>query len=478
MWLTYRLPIWLVPALAVLTCALAPLAANARSAPVKPPALVVVLDASAAMLGRDALAKQIDGLPDSSEAALIAYRHRSPDKCDDVELLLPIAPLDKPAFADKVAALTPKGNKSPLTAATRRALELAKRRAGPTTVVLISAGLESCTLSPQSALCDVVKQAKAGKSDFVLHVVGFDLKGADSTALRCAAEAGGGRYFEAGNAAELGAALEQSVSALRVPTGALTVSASAGGKPIAAHAEVRRTGDKRFFGRKQVNLGGADKPVAFRLPGGAYDLRVTPQQRGLALFEAANIALVPGRQVAQAASFGPGKLSLTVTLNAAPLQQAPVIKLRRAGETKTLLVNERMLRGSASKPEQGKLELELAAGTYDVDVTSAELGAGVKRSLRVLIEAGKTASQTCDIEAGQITVGAKKDGQPLGATIVIRSGATRAASGATSVAKPEKTFLLEPGIYEVEVSVPKLRASKRFEATLRPKDDVHQTAEL
>jgi len=459
-------------------------APRARAVEAKSPALVMVLDASGSMLekiagaskmsvARGVLDTLIDGLPDSSEAGLIAYGHRSPDKCDDIELLVPLGPLDKPAFAATVAKLAPKG-KTPLTAATRRAIGLAKRRAAPTTVVLVSDGLETCGASP----CDMVEQAKAAGVDFVLHVVGFDLKGADSEPLRCAAQAGGGRYYDAASAEQLASALEQSVAALRVPTGMLTVSASSGGKPIEANAEVRKAGGKRFFALKQVNLGGADKPVAFRLPGGAYDLRVTPRKRGIAPFEAKGIELVAGRQAAQAASFGTGQLSLTVTHNGAALREKASIRLRRAGETKPVAVSQGMLRKTGSRPDQGSFELELTAGTYDIEVTTGEISGLATRSLRAIVEAGKGVSQSCDFESGKVTLGARQAGQAIGATIMIRSAGKRAASGASSQAAPEKSFTLAPGTYQVEISVPKLRLSKTLDVTLRPSDDIRQIAEL
>jgi Ca-activated chloride channel homolog len=480
--LTHRLPA-LLAALGLFAVAAA--ASPVRAAEAKQPALLVVLDASGSMLEqvagatklsvvRGALDALLEGLPDSSEAGVIAYGHRSPDKCDDVELLVPLAPLAKGAFAAKLAGLAPQGSKTPLTAATRRAIELAKRRAAPTTVVLISDGLESCG----GSLCDVIEKARAANAELTLHVIGFDLKGADSEPLRCAAQAGGGRYFDVGNAPQLRSALDHGAAALRVPTGVLSVSATLAGKPIEADAEVRRKGSKPFFGRKQVNLGGADKPVIFRLPGGAYDLRVTPRERGVAAFEARAIELVPGRQAAQQATFGPGKLSLSVTHNGAALRKAPDVRLKRAGEPKALAVSRRTLRQTASKPDQGLFELELTAGTYDIEVGTSEIIGAAQRSLRAIVEAGKTARASCDFESGKVTLGAKNGGQLVGATIEIRSAGKRAASGASSHAVPEQSFVLAPGQYEVQLAAPKLRLHKRFEVALRPGEEVRQIVEL
>ena len=492
--LTYRLAFACAVAC---TCVLVPSpgAVHARSAPAKPPALVIVLGASGSMLepvastaktslASDVLAKLVDGLPDSSEVGLIAYGHRSKDKCDDVQQLVPLVPLDKPSFAAQVARLVPRG-KNPLTAATRRAIDLARPRAGLTTVVLISDGLESCGASP----CELVEQAKAAGVNFVLHVVGYDLAAADAEPLRCAAEAGGGRYFAAGNAAELGAALEESVSAVRVPTGLLTVSASSDGKPIEANAEVRAAGSAKSLGRKQVNLGGGDAPVTFRLPGGAYELRVTPGQRGLAPYQA-SFDLVAGRQAAQAATFGAGQLNLTVTHNGAAMQRAPSVTLRRAGERKTLHVNANALRKTGSRPEQGLFELPLASGTYDIEVTTQELARTAQRTVRAVIEAGKTAASRCDFESGSLGVRATHGGQAIGATIVVRGG-ERPISAVTSAAAPTKTLVLPPGKYELEVTAngiapalrggatePKLRASKRLEISVRARDQLQHDVEL
>ena len=71
-------------------------------------------------------------------------------------------------------------------------------------MVLVSDGIETCNADP----CGVVKALKASGIKFVLHVVGFDVDAKGKAQLECLASAGGGKYFSAGDAAGLLAALE------------------------------------------------------------------------------------------------------------------------------------------------------------------------------------------------------------------------------------------------------------------------------
>ena len=186
--------------------------------------LLLVLDASGSMaekiadqrkmaIARDVIHGLVDELPAGTEAGLLAYGHRHRTRCDDIEMLIPPAPLDKQAFKQRVDSLKPKG-KTPLTAAAKTAIDLAQQRKRHTTVIVISDGLETCKASP----CDMVKQAKAKGVDFVMHVVGFDLEGKDVKDLQCAANASGGKYFGAKDANQLAAAVSSATEVVKVPT--------------------------------------------------------------------------------------------------------------------------------------------------------------------------------------------------------------------------------------------------------------------
>src|SRR6185436_19885336 len=108
-------------------------------------------------------------------------------------------------------------------------------------------------------------------------------------------------------------------------------------------------GSKAFFAAKTVNLGGDNKPVLFRLSGGAYDLRVAPREHGLPPLEASGIELVAGRGASQSATFGPGKLTLTVSHNGAPIEQPPALRLKRAGARASAPISALLLRKAGSQ---------------------------------------------------------------------------------------------------------------------------------
>ena len=75
---------------------------------------------------------------------------------------------------------------------------------GAASIVLVSDGVESCGKDP----CEVARQLRERHGiDLVVHVVGFDVHEGQEQ-LQCIAEAGGGRFLLASNAAELASAFE------------------------------------------------------------------------------------------------------------------------------------------------------------------------------------------------------------------------------------------------------------------------------
>ncbi len=176
--------------------------------------VVLVLDVSNSMWGRiDAVSKIeiareviADLLQDWDPAiglGLVAYGHRRERDCGDIELVVPIGPVDPPAFAATVNSLVPRG-RTPLTEAVRLAAETLGYRDNPSTVVLLSDGIETCDADP----CALAAELERTGVGFVVHVIGFDVAEPEAQAqLACIAEATGGLYLAAGNAAELSAAL-------------------------------------------------------------------------------------------------------------------------------------------------------------------------------------------------------------------------------------------------------------------------------
>lgn len=182
------------------------------------PEAVFILDASGSMgapagaqtkmeAAKTVLQQVVPAVAPEVKVGLAAYGHRRDRDCDDIEILVPPGTEDRAAVLARIAAMQPKGV-TPIAAAIAQVGAFLKGRAAETTIVLVSDGKETCGGDPRAAAAAL----KAGGVNFVLHVVGFDVTEADRVELTGIAEAGGGKYFGAGDAAALLAAL-QAVSA-------------------------------------------------------------------------------------------------------------------------------------------------------------------------------------------------------------------------------------------------------------------------
>lgn len=184
---------------------------------------MIVLDGSGSMWGqidgtpkieiaRGAIGRMLADWPDDRSLGLMAYGHRREGDCDDIETLLSPAPLDRGAVEAALEAVTPRG-KTPVGASVRSAADLVGENGA---VIVVTDGLENCGAD----LCALGKELAGSVTGFNAHVIGFDVEDADGQ-LSCLAEATGGRYMPAADAASLTGAL-QKVSAPE-PAGPLFV---------------------------------------------------------------------------------------------------------------------------------------------------------------------------------------------------------------------------------------------------------------
>ncbi len=196
----------------------APARAQAAAAPAAATDVMLVLDASGSMWGqlqgrpkvelaREAVAGMLRRWPATQALGLMAYGHRSKGDCADIELLRPVQPLGAQgaeALNARVRAIQPKGM-TPISESVRRAAQQLKFTERAATVILVSDGEETCQADP----CAVGRELESLGVNFTAHVVGFDVAGNSRARqqLQCLAESTGGRYLDARNADELGAAL-------------------------------------------------------------------------------------------------------------------------------------------------------------------------------------------------------------------------------------------------------------------------------
>ncbi|NNU80096.1 VWA domain-containing protein [Halovulum dunhuangense] len=183
-------------------------------------AIEVILDASGSMLQRldgrrrievahDALARLVrETLPPGTPFAFRAFGLQE-DSCR-TELQLPLAPLD-PATAEAAIRGVPAVNlaRTAIADSLRAAATDLAGSTPPRVIVLVTDGEETCEGDPAAA----IETLRASGLDVRVNIVGFAIDDAGlAESFRSWATAGGGAYFDAGNAAALDAAM----------TGALT----------------------------------------------------------------------------------------------------------------------------------------------------------------------------------------------------------------------------------------------------------------
>src|SRR5262245_17915984 len=102
--------------------------------------ILFIVDSSGSMAARSGgktkmdAAKQVmtelvNDLPQGVRAGLIAYGHRQKSDCKDVELMLPVRPVAKEAFAQKINSLQPLGQ-TPISDSIRQAAGVLKSASG------------------------------------------------------------------------------------------------------------------------------------------------------------------------------------------------------------------------------------------------------------------------------------------------------------------------------------------------------------
>lgn len=157
-------------------------------------------------IARDVVGTVVQEWPGNNQLGLMSYGHREKGSCDDIETLLDPAAVDINAFISAVGDIAPKG-KTPLTAAVEAAAEDLKYTENKASIILVSDGEETCGVDP----CAAGKRLEKLGIDFTAHVISFDVPEEKSQGLRCLAEATGGRFLLARDAAELRSALSEAV---------------------------------------------------------------------------------------------------------------------------------------------------------------------------------------------------------------------------------------------------------------------------
>ena len=193
----------------------------------------MIVDASGSMAARLGTETRLDaarrvlldrlaGWKPDTRLALVAYGHRRPSDCGDIETLVPLGRIDLARTKRRLGDLRARGM-TPLSAALRHAAGLLPKDGG--TIFLVSDGLETCKEDP----CAVARSLRAANARLVIHVVGFGIPEDEKQALACIAAEGGGQMASAADAKALAAAL----TGLAAASGASTVPIPAPESPPA-----------------------------------------------------------------------------------------------------------------------------------------------------------------------------------------------------------------------------------------------------
>ncbi|WP_326689228.1 VWA domain-containing protein [Streptomyces sp. NBC_01795] len=217
------------------------LAANSDSA------MEMVLDSSGSMAdedgsgktriasAREAVGTVVDSLPDGFPTGLRVYGADKAKSCTDTRLAQPVEPLDRAGIKKAVAAVEPKGDTPIGYSLKKAAADLPKpphSAIGRRTILLISDGEDNCG-APKP--CDVAKSLSKDGIDLRIDAIGFQVKGAARKQLKCVAEAGHGKYYDAPDADDLARELERagrlSADGYRFKGTRVTGTASSGDAP-------------------------------------------------------------------------------------------------------------------------------------------------------------------------------------------------------------------------------------------------------
>jgi Ca-activated chloride channel family protein len=434
--------------------------------------LVLILDASGSMwarvdgnfkiaIAREVLGDMIDKLPDDSTVGMVAYGHRRKRDCSDIETLVPIGPLDKAALTQTIKGLDPRG-RTPITASINQAIDLVRATQNPARVILVSDGLETCGGNP----CKAVADARAAGVDFVMHVVGFALGDKNVASLECAAQAGGGLYFDAANAGELGAALEQAVEKTPLLSGGqLSVKAIAndGLADVAIYVIDSATGEKVATGR--TYQGPETNPRLFRLPPGRYQADVTALKfKGDTKRTLEDLEIVEGEVLERSVDFRSGQLSVKVLVNGEPGDAG--VQVTRVDDG-AAVAQGRTYTGPESNPQI----FNLTPGSYDISVKPVTFRSGEERQLQgVEVRAGEMLARTVEYGTGTLSIVVTENGAlaDTGVTVYDTKTGRPVAQGRTYTGPDSnpKVFELLAGRYDIELKPLKITGNppQRFEA--------------
>lgn len=421
---------------------------NAQETPDKP-SLVFIYDASGSMWGKmesrtkkeiasDVLTQTVQSLDDKQKIGLVAYGHRNKKDCRDVETLVDFSSLDKAMVVNAVKEINPLG-KTPLAYSASTVIDKINSSGIRATVILITDGIESC----DGDLCKVITDAKKRGVAFKLHIVGFGLKDSETEALRCAARAGEGNYFDAGDSQALSDVFAEATNkTVDDPLDNVSVFASMNGDAIDCYVKVYASDGKG------VNAGRTYRDTArIYLPPGEYTLEANALEGTKLPAVKQKLVIEDGGNVHRDVSFDSGTAQINVTNNGEPWDA--VVKFLDPDSGKAI-ANARTYARSK--------DVEILPGIYDVSYQALNLEGTDTYVVEkgVVIKGNQVNKISKDFESGIAMIGVQTtSGELVDATVnFVDQANNKRVAGSRTYTSPRnnpREFTLTPGVYLVKI---------------------------
>lgn len=415
-----------------------------------PSPILFIYDASGSMWGQldgktkkeiasEVLSTTVNNLPDNQNIGLMAYGHRKKGDCNDIEYLVNLNNNSKSSITNVVSKMNALG-KTPLARSASQAINSLKDIKTKATIILITDGMESCG----GDICEVVAKAKADGIDFKLHIVGFGLKEGETEQLQCAADAGGGNYYNASDASGLGEGLtEASTQTVDKPEGNFSIYATKNGKPVDAWIKATKIETKEVIDASRTYR---DSGWVY-LPPGKYDVLINPLEGTDIPGTSITVEMSKGDIKHENISFDGGTLEVTATNNAEGWDTMVKIKDINTGKV------------VAQTRTYGKIKtMEVPAGNYKVTYQALVMK-GIDTYFEVdnvEVKSNSTTPVVHNFETGIAMIGVQtSSGELIDATVNLTEiNSNKRVAGSrtyTSTNNNPRKFLLNSGIYSVKV---------------------------
>ena len=431
--------------------------------------IIFIYDASGSMWGqingttkveiaREVLSETIDGLDSDQRIGLVAYGHRQEGDCEDVEYLVDMSNTSKETVKIQLNAIKPLG-RTPLAYSAVQVIDQLNSSSESATIILITDGIESC----DGDLCAVIQKAREAGIDFRMHIVGFGIEGEDLAQLKCAAQAGNGTYYDAADAAELGAVLEEATAqTIDEPDYNLAVFTTKNGDPIDSWVRAFKAGTREELGGTRTY-----RDTGFTsLPAGTYDLEIRPLENS-----DVGAQLLTGVQISESAmtfrsvGFDAGTIGVSTLMNGAGWDATVNITYSESGKS-----------ASGGRTYGQTKFYDVDPGTFDIKLTCLRInGLDVTESIAgITVAPGDTTLIEHNFETGIARIGATSSNGLMDATVnIVEKQSGKSVGGSrtyTSESSNPKEFLLNPGDYTVTlVGVREFKGEKRtFEMSIAP----------